>query len=117
MRVKTGTVRHAFHKKVLQAAKGYWMTRHKRYKVAAEAVLHAGQYAYNGRRLRRRDLRKLWIIRLNAALKEFSLSYSKFINLAKNAKMVLNRKMLSELAINDPTVFKSIVNSVSTFKK
>jgi len=117
MRVKTGIVRHAFHKKVLKAAKGYWMTRHKRYKVASEAILHAGQYAYNGRRIRRRDLRKLWIIRLNAALKDFDLSYSKFISLAKNAKVVLNRKMLSELAINDPATFKEVVNTVSAFKK
>lgn len=109
MRVKTGTVRHAHHKKVLQAAKGFWMTRHKRYKVAHQAVMHSGNYAYEGRRIRRRDMRKLWIIRLNAALKPFELRYSAFINLMKVKKVELNRKMLSEIAIADNATFKSIV--------
>ena len=109
MRVKTGTVRHAKHKKVLDQAKGFWMTRHKRFKVANQAVMHAGDYAYNGRRLRRRDMRKLWIIRLNAALKPFEIRYSNFISLMKAKKCELNRKMLSEIAINDPATFKSIV--------
>lgn len=110
MRVKTGTVRKAGHKKVLRQAKGFWMTRHKRYKVASEAVLHADQYAYNGRRIRRRDLRKLWIVRLNAALKPFNTSYSKFIQLLKAKNVSLNRKVLSEIAIHDPAAFKEIVN-------
>ena len=109
MRVKTGTVRHARHKKVLSQAKGFWMTRHKRFKVAHQAVMHAGNYAYEGRRIRRRDMRKLWIIRLNAALKPFEVRYSSFINLMKTKKVELNRKMLSEIAINDPATFKSIV--------
>jgi large subunit ribosomal protein L20 len=109
MRVKTGTVRHQHHKKVLDQAKGFWMTRHKRYKVAHQAVMHAGNYAYEGRRIRRRDMRKLWIIRLNAALKPFEIRYSTFINLMKTKKVELNRKMLSELAINQPDTFKSIV--------
>ena len=112
MRVKTGTVRKAGHKKVLKAAKGFWMTRHKRYKVAHEAVMHAGQYAYNGRRIRRRDFRKLWIVRLNAAIKDQGLSYSKFINLLRQKNITINRKMLSELAINHPSAFQSIVNSI-----
>ncbi|MFA6250723.1 MAG: 50S ribosomal protein L20 [Candidatus Shapirobacteria bacterium] len=112
MRVKTGTVRRAGHKKVLKAAKGFWMTRHKRFKVAHEAVMHAGQYAYNGRRIRRRDFRKLWIVRLNAALKPFNIRYSIFVNQLKTKKIDLNRKMLSEIAISDPTAFKSIVDSV-----
>jgi len=112
MRVKTGTVRRQHHKKVIKAASGFWMTRHKRYKVAHEAVMHAGRYAFIGRRLRRRDLRKLWIVRLNAALKPFSISYSKFINMLKVAKVDLNRKMLSEIAIKDANAFKSIVDSV-----
>ncbi len=112
MRVKTGTVRKAKHKKVLKLAKGFWMTRHKRYKVAHEAVMHAGQYAYNGRRIRRRDFRKLWIVRLNAAIKDQGLSYSKFINLLRQKNITINRKMLSELAINHPSAFQSIVNSI-----
>jgi len=112
MRVKTGTVRRAGHKKILKAAKGFWMTRHKRFKVAKEAVMHSRQYAYIGRRLRRRDLRQTWIIRLNAALKPFSLRYSTFIQKLKLAKIELNRKMLSELAISDPPAFKAVVDSV-----
>jgi large subunit ribosomal protein L20 len=109
MRVKTGTVRHQRHKKVLDQAKGFWMTRHKRFKVANQAVMHAGNYAYEGRRIRRRDMRKLWIIRLNAALKPFEIRYSAFINMMKTKKVELNRKMLSEIAINDNATFKSIV--------
>lgn len=112
MRVKTGTVRRARHKKVLKLAKGYWMTRHKRYKVANEAVMHAGQYAYNGRRIRRRDLRRLWITRINAALTDLNLKYSVFIKKLKDNKINLNRKVLSEIAINDPGTFKSIVDSL-----
>lgn len=112
MRVKTGTVRRAGHKKVLKLAKGYWMTRSKRYKVAKQAVMHAGQYAYNGRRIRRRDIRQLWIVRLNAALKPFNTSYSKFIQLLKIKNIALNRKILSEIAIHDPTTFKTIVETV-----
>jgi len=112
MRVKTGVVRRQHHKKVLSQAKGFWMTRHKRYKVAHEAVMHSGDYAYNGRRIRRRDFRKLWIIRLNAALKPFDLKYSVFIKKLKDNKIDLNRKMLSELAIHDPNAFKSVVSSL-----
>lgn len=112
MRVKTGTVRKDHHKKILDQAKGFWMTRHKRYKMANQAVMHAGQYAYNGRRIRRRDFRKLWIIRINAALRPFELRYSIFIKKLKDNKIDLNRKMLSEMAINDPSTFKSIVTSL-----
>ena len=112
MRVKTGTVRHSGHKKVLKQAKGYWMTRSKRYKVASEAVLHAGQYAYNGRRIRRRDIRKVWIVRINAALRPFAISYSAFIKKLKDNKVELNRKMLSEIAIHDPATFKAIFTSL-----
>jgi len=112
MRVKTGYVRTRKHKKILKQAKGYWMTRHKRVKVAKEAVMHAGQYAYNGRRIRRRDIRKLWIVRLNAALKPFAIKYSVFIKLLIDKKIELNRKILSEIAINDPHTFKTIVESV-----
>jgi large subunit ribosomal protein L20 len=112
MRVKTGVIRRKKHKKILKAAKGFWMTRHKRYRVAHEAVLHAGQYAFAGRRIRRRDMRKLWIVRINAALRPFALSYNKFIHLLKEKKIDLNRKMLSEIAIRDANTFKNIVDSV-----
>jgi len=113
MRVPTGTVRRRGHKKILKLAKGFWMMRHRRFKTAKEAVMHAGQYAYNGRRIRRRDIRKLWIVRLNAALKPYDFTYSRFINQLKTKKIELNRKILSELAVSDPNTFKFIVQSVT----
>lgn len=112
MRVKTGTVRRQKHTKVLKAAKGFWMTRSKRYKVAHEAVMHAGQYAYHGRRLRKRDMRKLWTKRINAALSAFDIKYSLFIKKMSDKKIILNRKVLSQIAINDPATFEKIVNTV-----
>ena len=109
-RVKTGTVRRASHKEILSANKGYRMAKHKLYKVAKEAYLHAGQYAYIGRRLRKRDFRTLWISRLAAALKgqENPLSYSKFIKVMSDKKVSLNRKSLSEMAIKFPEVFSAV---------
>jgi len=74
--------------------------------------MHVGQYAYNGRRIRRRDFRKLWIVRINAALKPFETSYSAFIKKLKDNKVELNRKMLSEIAVNDPATFKAIFTSL-----
>jgi len=112
MRVKTGTVRRASHKKVLKSAKGFWMTRHKRYKVAHEAVMHAGQYAFVGRRIKRRDLRQLWIVRINAALKPFDIRYSAFIKLLKNRNIIIDRKILADLAVNNPEGFKAVVDSI-----
>jgi len=111
MRVKTGTVRRASHKKVLKAAKGFWMTRHKRYKVAHEAVMHAGQYAFVGRRIKRRDLRQLWIVRINAALKPFDIRYSAFIKMLKNRNIIIDRKILADFAVNNPDAFKAVVES------
>jgi large subunit ribosomal protein L20 len=111
MRVKTGTVRKASHKKVLKAAKGFWMTRHKRYKVAHEAVMHAGKYAFIGRRIKKRDLRQIWIVRINAALKPFDIRYSAFIKMLKNRQITLDRKILSDLAVNHQEAFKTVVES------
>jgi large subunit ribosomal protein L20 len=113
-RVKTGPTKHARHKKVLSAAKGFQHSRHKRYKVAHEAVMHAGRYAYIGRRLKKRDFRKLWIGRINAGLEtiDAKLSYSTFIKLLADHKIELNRKMLSEIAVNDAVSFKTIVDKV-----
>jgi large subunit ribosomal protein L20 len=112
MRVKTGFTRRHKHQKVLKAAKGFWMTRSKRYKAAHEAVMHSGDYAFNGRRLRRRDMRKLWIVRLNAAIREMGSTYSKFIAIAKTKKVELNRKTLSEIAVNDMSTFKQIFSFI-----
>lgn len=102
------------HKKVLKAAKGYIAARRRRYRTAKEAVLHAGQYAYIGRRLRKRDMRSLWIQRLNAAAREHDMSYSQFISSLKKANISLDRKMLSEIAISDPETFTKIVSQVKS---
>ena len=112
MRVKTGFVRRHKHKKILNQAKGFLMTRHKRFKVAKEAVMHSGQYAHKGRRIRLRDMRKLWIVRLNAALSQFNLKYSVFIAKLKQAKVELNRKVLADISVTDPATFKSIINTL-----
>jgi large subunit ribosomal protein L20 len=113
MRVKTGTVRRKTHKKVLKQAKGFWMTRHKRYKVAHEAVMHSGKYAYAGRRIKKRDLRQLWIVRINAALKPFNVRYSAFIKMLKNKNIILDRKVLADLAVNNPDAFKTVVETTT----
>ena len=86
------------------------MTKGRLYKVSKEADLHAGQYAFIGRKLRKRDIRKLWITRINAALTPHNFSYSTFINSLKKAKIELNRKILAEIALSDPDTFKEIVD-------
>lgn len=112
MRVKSGTRTKRRHKKVLKLAKGYWQTRSKLFKKAAEATLHAGQYAYDGRRIKRRDFRSLWIVRINAAVRPEGLSYSQFMTKLKTKKVTIDRKILSQLANEYPTVFKKIVDQV-----
>ncbi len=114
-RAKTGVTRRRRHNKILKLAKGFRGANSRLYKRAKEAVLHSGQYAYIGRKLRKRDMRKLWILRISAAVKEASegtLNYSRFMNLIKKGNIELNRKMLSEIAIADFTTFKSIVTKV-----
>lgn len=114
-RVKTGVVRRAAHKKILTANKGYRMSKRKLYKVAKEAYLHAGAYAYAGRRLKKRDFRSLWIVRINAALKsqDNPLSYSKFIKALSDKKIILNRQVLSKIAVEFPKSFGSIFGFTS----
>lgn len=107
MRVKSVSARR--HRKVLKAAKGFRQARRRRIQTAKEAVLHAGAYAYHGRKLKKRDLRSLWIIRMNAALREGGISYSKFIAGLKKEKIELDRKILAEVAVSDPDTFKKIV--------
>lgn len=87
------------------------MTRHRLYKVAKEAVVHAGQYAFAGRHLKRRDLRSTWIVRMNAALRELGVTYSKFIPGLKKAKIEIDRKILAELAVRNSKAFKSVVEA------
>ena len=108
-RVKNGATTKARHKKVLKAAKGYFGSKHRLYKTAKEQLMHSGQYAYRDRRQKKREFRKLWITRINAACRENEISYSKFIAGLNKAGVEINRKMLSELAINEPKVFADIV--------
>ena len=100
------------HRKVIKAAKGFKQARRKRVKTAKEAVMHAGRYAYVGRKLRKRDLRSLWIIRLNAAVRQEGLSYSKFMAGLKKANIILDRKILADIAATDPETFKKITSEV-----
>lgn len=109
-RVKSPAARR--HRKVKKAARGFKQARRTRVKAAKEALLHAGQYAYIGRKLRKRDLRRLWITRLNAAAREHGLTYGKLIAGLKNAKIELDRKVLAEIAVNDPQTFKRIISEV-----
>ncbi len=108
-RVKTGTVTKARHKKILKRAKGYFGSKHRLFKTAKEQVMHSGKYAYRDRRQNKRNFRKLWITRINAAARENEISYSKFINGLNKAGVVINRKMLSEIAISDPKAFSDLV--------
>jgi large subunit ribosomal protein L20 len=112
MRVKRGTVRHRRHKKIRTLAKGYRGMRSSTFVKANEAVIRAGVNAYRDRRLKKRDFRGLWIIRLNAALRPLGITYSRFIQALKAKKVQLDRKALSELAVNDPAVFAGIVKEI-----
>lgn len=101
------------HRKIKSAARGFKQARSNRVAAAKEALMHAGQYAYVGRKDRKSNMRSLWIVRLNAAVREHGLSYSKFINLLLKAKVEIDRKILSDIAIVDPEGFKEVVNRVS----
>jgi len=116
VRVKSGIQTKRKHKKVLKMARGYWMTRHKQFGKAKEAVLHAGEYAFTGRKDKKRDFRRLWIIRLNAAVGHLGQSYSRFIQMLKTKKVELDRKILSKIALEHPQVFKKIFEKVSVSK-
>ncbi len=109
-RVKGGNVSKNRRRKVLKQAKGYFGSKHRLYKTAQEQLFHSGAYAYRDRKQNKRNFRKLWITRINAACREEEISYSKFINGLTKAGITINRKMLSELAINDKESFKELVN-------
>jgi len=109
-RVKGGTIHRARRAKVLDQAKGYFGSKHRLYKTANEQVMHSGKYAFRDRRQKKRDFRKLWITRINAACRMNEISYSKFINGLTKAGVAFNRKMLSELAIDNPEAFTSLVD-------
>lgn len=112
MRVKRGVMVRKKHKKILKLTKGYRHGRRKLIKQAKEAILKAGVYSYRDRRVKKRKFRQLWIVRLNAACREQGLTYSKFIKGLKDKKIDLDRKILADLALNEPEEFKKIVEKV-----
>ena len=109
-RVKRGVQAHARHKKIMKAARGYYGARSKVYRVAKQAVIKAGQYAYRDRRQKKRVFRALWIVRINAALRPLGMSYSKFIGGLKKAEINLDRKVLADLAVVDPQGFAKVAD-------
>lgn len=109
-RVKRGVQARARHKKVLNKAKGYYGARSRVYRVAKQAVIKAGQYAYRDRRQKKRQFRALWIVRINAAARQCDLSYSQFINGLKKANIDIDRKVLADLAMHDSAAFNAIAD-------
>ena len=108
-RVKGAKMTRKRRNKVLKAAKGYWGAKSKHFKVAKEAVMKSGNYAFAGRKMKKRDFRSLWIMRISAQAKVCGLNYSRFMNGLKKAGIELNRKMLSELAVSDKEAFAALV--------
>ena len=108
-RVKRGMMTRKRHNRILTRAKGYWGSRHSLYRQAHEAVMHAAQYAYRDRRVRKREFRKLWIARINAACRAQGVTYSRFINGLSKAGILVDRKVMADLAVNDPAGFSVLV--------
>ena len=115
-RVRNGVVTKQRHKKILKEARGYFGSKHREFKSAKEQLMHAGQYAYRDRRQKKREFSKLWIVRINAACRENEISYSRFIEGLNKAGLDINRKMLSEIAINDPKAFSELVKVAKSGK-
>jgi len=116
MRVKRGVTSHAKHKKIFRANKGYRMTKRRLIRVAKEAYLHAGEYAFAGRRNKKRDFRQAWIVRISEAVKQQGINYSRFIKKLKDTKITLDRKVLAILVSDHPEVFQAIVDKVKSSK-
>lgn len=110
-RIKPALTTRKRRKKILKLAKGYWGNKHRHFKMAKQQVMKSGNYAFAGRKQKKRDLRALWITRISAACKQNGINYSKFINGLKKSNINLNRKMLSELAINDKEAFAQLVDT------
>ena len=111
-RVKRSVASRKRRREVLKQAKGYYSARGKHYRAAREQVMHSGSYAYRDRRARKNDFRRLWIIRINAAARDNGLSYSRFISGLRTAEVDLDRKILAELAVNDPAAFAKLAEVV-----
>lgn len=114
MRIRRGVTSHAKHKKILAANKGYRMTKRRLIRVAKEAYLHAGEYAFAGRKNRKRDFRRLWITRISEAVKLRGLSYSSFMYQLKQSNVALDRKILANLVVENPEAFNHIVDNVKS---
>ncbi len=114
MRIKRGNVLRKRHKKILKLAKGFKGARSRIFKVANTAVMKALKYQYRDRRHLKRNMRRLWIIRINAAVRQYGLSYSKFMNALKKTNITVNRKMLADMAVNEPEAFSVIVETAKT---
>lgn len=113
-RVKRGVTSHARHKKIIKMAKGYYGRKSINYKVANQAVMKSLSYAYRDRKVKKREFRKLWITRINAACHQNDISYSRFINGLKKAGIELDRKVLADIALNDPKNFSAIVEQAKS---
>jgi large subunit ribosomal protein L20 len=113
-RVKRGVVARRRHKKILKQAKGYYGARSRVFRVAKQAVIKAGQYAYRDRRQRKRQFRQLWIARINAGARQHGLSYSRFINGLKIASIEIDRKILADLAVNEKGAFEALVEKAKS---
>ena len=111
-RIKGAMMTRKRRNKMLKAAKGYWGAKSKHFKMAKQAVMKSGNYAFAGRKMKKRDFRRLWITRISAATKANGMNYSTFMNGLKKAGIVLNRKVLSEIAISDPAAFTALVEQV-----
>lgn len=114
MRVKRGVTRHRKHKKLFKQAKGFYGQRKNIYRRAKEALLKAGQFAYRDRRAKKRDFRRSWILTINAACREHNMKYSEFIHSLNKAKIQIDRKILADLAVNDPKAFSEIIKKVKS---
>ncbi|MEW6102676.1 MAG: 50S ribosomal protein L20 [bacterium] len=112
MRVKSSVTKRKRHNKIHKLTKGYWGARKNWYKLAKEATVKAGTYAYSHRRLRKRQMRRLWILRINIALRLYGLTYSKFINMLLKKGIELNRKILADMAVKDKEGFKQLIERV-----
>jgi large subunit ribosomal protein L20 len=113
-RVSRGVTKHARHKKIIDAAKGYRGRRKNTFRIANQAVEKAGQYAYIGRKLKKRQFRAIWIQRINAAAREHGLTYGRFINGLNKAGIEVDRKVLADLAVTEPAAFKSLVDKAQS---
>ncbi len=112
MRATSGKIHHTRRRKILKSAKGFMGARHRLYRMAKTSVMKAGVHGFRSRRQRKREMRRLWIVRINAAVRQFGISYSAFINNLLKANIQIDRKNLAEMAVTDPAGFKTLVMSV-----